>query len=291
MKQNYINRINILIILVLISCPIFCLKSQSLRIISYNILEGMKLDTTTGKKEFVKWIRLNDPDILALQETNKFTQKSLEEMAHQYNHPYAVLLKEVGYPVALTSKYPIVNVEKVLDNMHHGFIRAEVSGYHIIVLHLSPHKYLKRREEINVILSTIASYPQKKWIIMGDFNSLSCLDSASYADGRLLNNIRDLGKKYSYHDNLAYGINLDYEVQKRILNYGFLDALKLIHHEFVSSQPTAFSSMNGENAPSRIDYIYISMDLRSKVLKADILKDIFTNTYSDHYPVCLEMKK
>lgn len=270
-------------------CPVLA-QHKEMKIISYNIFEGMKTDTTSGKKVFVNWIKQNDPDILALEEANKFTQKKLEEMARQYNHPYAVLLKEDGFPVALTSRYPIINVEKVLDNMHHGFIRAEVNGYHIIVLHLSPHKYWKRREEINLILTTIASQPsQKKWILMGDFNSLSELDADSYKDGRILMKTQEAGKKYVYHDNLVNGA-LDFEVQKRILDFGFIDALKLKHKDFVSSRPTEMTSNNGENASSRIDFIYVSKDMRDKVVKADILKDNFTNIYSDHFPVCIKIK-
>ena len=266
-------------------------QNKSLKIISYNIFEGMKSDTTSGKKEFVKWIRSNNPDILALEEANNFTQTSLEEMARQYNHPYAVLLKQNGFPVALTSRYPIVNVSKVLDNMHHGFIRAEVNGYHIIVLHLSPHKYRKRWEEADIILQTVASQPsQRKWLIMGDFNSLSPLDKARYTDGKILEKTQDAAKKYPYHDNLINKNMLDFEVQQKMLDFGLKDALKLKHKDFVSSRPTEKTSDNGNNPPSRIDYFYVSKDLKGKVLKAEILKDSFTDWNSDHYPVFVEIK-
>lgn len=265
--------------------------SKTLKIISYNLFEGMRMDTTAGKQVFVRWVLDKDPDVMALQEVNKFTQKSLEEMARQYKHPYAVLLKEPGFPVALTSKYPIVNVKKAIDNLHHGFIQAEIEGYQIIVLHLSPHKYWKRREEIDLINSTIAAHTkQKKWVIMGDFNSLSALDSLAYQDGRILEKTKAAMKKYSHHDNLVEG-KLDFEVQDRLLKTGLVDALKQTHREFISSRPTQATSKNGENPPSRIDYIYISRDLKTKIVKADILKDDFTNWYSDHYPVYLEIKK
>ena len=70
-----------------------------MKIISYNIFIGMKTDTTAAKSKFSAWLKQNDPDILALQEVNKFTQSSLETLARSYDHPYAVLLKEPGYPV------------------------------------------------------------------------------------------------------------------------------------------------------------------------------------------------
>jgi exodeoxyribonuclease-3 len=262
-----------------------------LKIVSYNIFEGMTLDTTSTKIKFSAWVNQINPDILALQEVNKFTQLSLETLARSFNHPYAVLLKEKGFPVALTSKYPIVNVEKVIDNMHHGFIKAEINGYNIIVLHLSPHKYWKRREEIEVILQTIKTQPnQKKTMIMGDFNSFSVLDADAYSDGKIRQKLIDMGKKYSYHDNLVNG-ELDYEVHNKILNFGLVDAIKLKNKAYNSSRPTVKSSNNGENASSRIDYIYVSKDLKNKVVTAGIIKDAFTDIYSDHYPVYLELKK
>ncbi|TZF82324.1 hypothetical protein FW774_16250 [Pedobacter sp. BS3] len=258
---------------------------QSLKVISYNILEGMVRDTTAGKKDFVAWLKQQNPDILALEECNKFTQKSLEEMAHQYGHPYAVLLKETGYPVALTSKYPIVNVHRVLDNMHHGFILARIKDYHVIVLHLSPHKYRKRREEIDVILQTIAAQPsQKRWMIMGDFNSYSPLDKANYADGKTVKWLQDLAKKYPFHDNLIDGQYLDFEVQQKILDFGLIDVLK---RQAEKHPADAKNIIPGKN---RIDYIYVSKDLGNKVTDARFLRDDFTKTHSDHIPIIIELK-
>ena len=54
---------------------------QAMKIISYNIEYGMRADTTAGKTIFSTWMRNQDPDIVCLQEANKFTQKSLEALA------------------------------------------------------------------------------------------------------------------------------------------------------------------------------------------------------------------
>lgn len=145
---------------------------QAMKIISYNIEYGMRADTTAGKTIFSTWMRNQDPDIVCLQEANKFTQKSLEALAASYGHPYAVLQKEKGFPTAITSKYPIVNIMKVENNMWHGFVMGTINGYHIISLHLSPHRYESRQLDIDLILETIRQNgPFEKWLIMGDFNS------------------------------------------------------------------------------------------------------------------------
>lgn len=173
-------------------------ETKNLKIICYNILYGMRRDTTQGKRLFAEWVRQQNPDILALQEVNDFTQFTLETLAAEYGHDYAVISKDpklipgsVGsrtkFPVSISSKSPVVNVDKVLDNMWHGFIKCKVEGYNVIVLHLNPHLYEARRREIRTVLETVKqSGLFEKWIIMGDFNTVSPLDSAVYADGKYL---------------------------------------------------------------------------------------------------------
>ncbi len=268
------------------------LKAANMKILSYNIYKGMSLDKSENKSDFVEWIDSLSPDIVALQEVNGFTQATLESMAQKYGHPYAILLKEEGFPIALTSKYPIVNVRKVIDNMHHGFIQAQVNGINILVTHLSPHKYKKRGEEIDLIMSTITcNNANSKWVVTGDFNSYSPLDSLNYRDGLLKERIKTLELRYKSHENLKNG-NIDYSVIQKVLDAGFYDALKLKHAEFISTVPTqAVEHGNISNqAEFRIDYIFVSKDLRKNVLDCSIIKDNFTKNKSDHYPIFMTLK-
>lgn len=266
-------------------------QQKAIKVISYNIFEGMRLDTTANKDLFVDWVKQQNPDILALQEVNKFTQVRLEALARKFDHPYAVLLKEKGFPVALTSKYPIVNVQKVLDNMHHGFIMADIAGYNIIVVHLSPHKYWKRHEEIDLILETATSQLNKnKSIILGDFNAIAKSDKDYYANGKILQKYIDMGKRYAFHDNLIDG-KLDFGVHEKIEKQAYIDVFKLKNKRYDSTRPTVYSADDGRNASSRIDFIYVNKNLKSKVVESAIIKDTFTNNYSDHYPVMMVLKK
>ena len=59
-------------------------ETKNLKIICYNILYGMRRDTTQGKRLFAEWVRQQNPDILALQEVNDFTQFTLETLAAEY---------------------------------------------------------------------------------------------------------------------------------------------------------------------------------------------------------------
>jgi len=44
-----------------------------------------------------------------------------------------------------------------------------------------------------------------------------------------------------------------------------------------------------EEMPSRIDFIFVSKDLKKQVKTAQVLVDEFTNTHSDHYPMMMEL--
>lgn len=257
-----------------------------LRVVSYNILEGMVTDTTKGKEVFVQWVKQFNPDIVALQECNKFTQKTLEELAATWGHPYAVIVKENGFPTGLTSRYPITNINKVTENMTHGFIMANVLDYNIVVLHLNPHRFRKRREEISGILANIAQKKDKRgWILMGDFNSNTPLDMARLDTNRIKAAHLNAVKKNPKIENLDDG-SIDFKVQQHLLDAGFVDAL----YEYDRAE-RATGGKDTIRSKSRIDYIYLSKDLAKKVKTCHFIYDDFTARYSDHRPVYMELKK
>lgn len=280
------------VILLLAGYPAFAQHSR-LRFITYNMLEGMKMDTSAGKTNFVNWVKHKDPDVLALQEVTGFTQASLEKLAQSYGHPYAVLLIEgEKYPVALTSRYPIVNVQKVSDNMDRGFIIARINNLNIVCLHFTPFDYRKRAQEVDLLLACLNAQPAKKqWVIMGDFNTVSPADSANYSDGRMVAGYEAYERKYAPIQKLANG-KLDYTVIEKIEANGFADALKRTTPAFVKTvHPKRFEPKTGTDVTSRIDFIFVSRDLVKKIATAQVLTDDFTDNYSDHYPVLMELKQ
>lgn len=260
---------------------------NDLRVISYNILEGMKTDTTKGKQQFVEWVKKNDPDVLALQECNGFTQRTLEDLARSYGHPYAVIVKENGFPTGITSKYPIANIRKVNENMTHGFITCKIEGYNFVVLHLNPHKYQKRREEIATILKYIEVDGDKNnWLVMGDFNSNTPLDKDRFKPGYIESRHKAAKEKNPNIENLVDGEKIDFLVQQRMLDAGFVDA-GLRYDEFQKAK----TGKSVIRTNSRIDYIYTSKDLAKKIDYCAFIYDDFTKLFSDHVPVMLELKK
>ena len=251
---------------------------DTLRLISYNILEGMKLDQTDGKTELAAWVRSMNPDILALQEANKFTQESLERLAASYGHPYVVtnIKKGDNYPVALTSKYPVEVIAKITEGVSHGAIHVRIRGVNVVVLHLWPHATGShgypdgtsyRMGEITAFLDgTLKAHPgETRWLMMGDFNSVSPLDA----------------------DDLPGGVGLNYDVHNKILSSGYRDLMRAYRGYFIPSCPTA--AFAGGN-DTRIDFIYGSSAMLSEMTCVKTVKDDFTDTRSDHYPLMTEFR-
>lgn len=268
---------------------------KQLKIISYNVYNGMKLDESEGKQKYIDWAKAQDADIIAWQEMNFFTREKLEKFAASYGHKYAVLLKEspddpAFFPVAITSKYPIVNVNKVVDNLWHGALFADVGNYHFVITHMNPFWTAKRIDEINLIIDSIkySRDPNGKWIIAGDLNSFSPADKPDYDKSTLLEDIKEKQKKRPILDNLVNG-QLSYTVQQNLLDAGYIDALKIKHKEFISTAPTKVF-YDQASVPLRYDYIYVSPPLKDNVIDIQVLKDDFTDKYSDHYPVQMIIK-
>ena len=83
---------------------------------------------------------------------------------------------------------------------------------------------------------------------------------------------------------------MDYSIQQKILDFGFVDALKVSYPQFVASAPTKLF-YDQSKFPLRYDYLYVSSNLKNSIVKCEIMKDNFTDHYSDHYPVLLIFKE
>lgn len=272
-----------LLLLLLSILPLGLHAQETLSILSYNILEGLRGDTAV-EQGYVDWVSDLSPDIIAYQEMNGFTQRKLEALAMRYGHPYAVLSKTEGYPVAVTSKYPIVSVEKVVDNMWHAYIYARINGVHVFVVHFSPHQYEKRRHEVREILARAALIPEGEPIaIMGDFNSLSKDDEEHY-DEAFLEVKRSAEANRAHIRNLDNGM-LDYSVTRAMKEAGFTDSLRVFEPRFQHTFPTkAFF----KNVTQRIDYIWVNEAMAKKLVSAKVIYDEETEQISDHYPIFAE---
>ena len=276
-------KIRLILILAIFILPVSAgniYSQKTLKILSYNVLEGLKNDSAM-MDQFVSWANKLDPDIIGFQEMNNFTQQKLEVFAARYGHNYAVQSKTEGYPVALTSKYPIVNVQKVVDNMHHVYLVADINNINVIVIHFSPFSYQKRQLEVKEILARADLFPKNEMtVIMGDFNSLSERDAAYYVEEDL-NAQKEREEKESHIRNLNNG-QFDYSVTNAMEKAGFQDILLKFHKDF---QPTIPTDKYKRRFSKRIDFVYVNPKLGKNAISAEIIRDNVTDNISDHYPV------
>mgnify|MGYP002072097264 CR=1 FL=1 len=282
------------IILALVSL-LYCAQGvgqEKIKILSYNVLYGLKKDSVNIER-YKTLVRDLDPDIVATQEMNGWTQKTLEELAKSYGHPYALQSKEEGFPVALTAKTPLVNFKKVTENMWHSYIYAKVRGIHIFVIHFSPFSYQKRLEEVAIILAQAQALPADEPIlIMGDFNALDKSDSPHY-DENVLATMKAAEEKQAHIRNLNQG-KIDYSVTGKLKEAGFVDSYRLLNREFTGSVPT-FKDGQGNikesntGIPKRIDFLWCNPAAVPYITKSIVFKNKLSDVISDHYPVYVEL--
>ena len=261
-------------------------QQKKLRVLSYNVLKGLQGDVKNMNR-FSNWVKKKSPDIICYQEMNGFSQKSLENFAIGYGHPYAMIAKESGYSVAITSRFPIVNAQKVLENMWHGYLYANINGLHVFAIHLSPFLYQKRLHEIRQILAQAALLPKgSPVLIAGDFNSYQARDSGYYS-GKALLTQQSREQKNAEIRNLNAG-KFDYSVTNEGTTAGFKDAVSLFSKQFDFSMPTKKYDAAFKDK-IRIDYIWLNKSLQRKATAASVVYDDDTADMSDHYPILLDL--
>ncbi|MEN6456818.1 MAG: endonuclease/exonuclease/phosphatase family protein [Prolixibacteraceae bacterium] len=261
--------------------------NQTFKILSYNVLYGLQKDSTI-QAQYVEWVKKIKPDIVAYQEMCYFTQQTIESLASRYNQDYAVISKTGGFPTALSSRYPIVNVQKVVDNMWHAYIYANVNGIHVFVIHFSPHRLAKRRAEVKEILAHVALIPKnEKIVIMGDFNSLSPDDATSYSQKYL--ELRQKREIENTNNQNLDNEKLDYSVIQTMKDAGLKDAYRLFHNNFKVSCPTK-KYISNDAGGSRIDFMWLNPAMAKHAISADYIHDADTDVMSDHYPLLVEFK-
>ena len=277
-------------------------QENNLKVITYNIWNGYDWGKDEDRRSRTnQWITDQNPSIVALQELCKYNHKKLAEDAKNWGHEYSVLLKTSGYSVGLTSNSPIEVKEKIMKGMHHGALHCKTNGIDVFVIHFSPSSYLKRREEVAIILNKLAEVKKGngKYMVLGDFNAQSPIDSDLYdPEGALLTRLRDSNKDKPIKGNL-FNEELDYAAIAALLAFPLLDVCQPFTtglKERGSFPGQVLGAVNNESEDElidrmvRIDYIMVSPELRTKCVGAKVCNQKENYTLSDHYPVIAEFE-
>jgi exodeoxyribonuclease III len=252
---------------------------NALRVISYNIMVGFRVNGETRRKldparlKLAKqWIAAKDPDVVALQELNGITEDQLATIAHAWGHAYIKICTGASnYKVGITSKTPLseirVHEERDKDRPFlHGLLATRTSGVGFVVLHHNPFATASRLKEQKHILNEVDNLKKTGGyvIVLGDFNSRSKLDMPEdvSSDTRVMDNY------------MASGL-VDVTASKGKQGFGKRGSIMTNVHK------------TGKNiAIYRYDFILATPSLAAKCIDAKVVNDDpDTDKISDHYPV------
>ncbi|TKC64998.1 endonuclease/exonuclease/phosphatase family protein [Pedobacter hiemivivus] len=261
------------------------IEQGTFKVLSYNVYEGFSGDAVK-KQGFKKWIDTMKPDVIALQEMKGFTKAGLQNFAVEMGYNYTLMWHEAGLPVALVSKYPITEIKTVPSNLH--LIQAKVLDYNFFVIHLSPLTYDIRKAEMEIILARTQVIPKtEKILMMGDFNNMSPQDASFYNTTAKMDLIRASELSNPGTKILNNG-QIDYTTIQNIMDEGFYDTWKIFRSNYEKSAPTKLRTHNNF---TRIDYIFMNKAILNHYKDSYLVKDVYTDYMSDHYPMVLILKK
>ncbi|TWU03969.1 endonuclease/exonuclease/phosphatase family protein [Neorhodopirellula pilleata] len=269
--------------------------TETMKVITHNVWYGFTQRGEPRRSQWLNWMAEQAPDVVALQELNGYTPDRLAADARQWGHLHSVLLKEEGFPTGITSRFPISDVRRIREGMHHGLLRCRIRGIWFYVIHFHPSNFASRIEEAGHLQADVATLPElnPKVILAGDFNGFSPADRSHYdTDLELEPFFEMLDRHNPGARNLNEG-KLDYGGLEAILSQGYVDLVDRFRgrsQPFVGTFPTSLVGDQNHGTDRRLDYLFVSPNLLPQVESAWILKDEITRRLSDHLPVTATLR-
>ncbi len=263
-----------------------------MRIISWNV-NGIR--AVHKKSMFVPFVEKFQPDILCLQET-KAGQHQSEVDLPQYEEywnsavrpgysgtaiftkikPISVI---VGIPEKIATKHNLVSDAYGDPNAEGRVLALEFKDFYVVTVYTPNAKDdlsrvpLRHKHWDPAFLDYLCQLEKKKPVIFcGDLNVAHTEDDLA----RPKENIGNKGFTYEEREGI-----------ENIIKHDFVDTFRMFtqgngHYTWWSH----FAGARARNVGWRIDYMFVSKKLTSKVIQATIHSDVLG---SDHCPVAVEM--
>jgi len=307
----------------LIALPAFGARpTVGLRLLYWNIQNGMWADQCRNYDDFVRWVDSVSPDVCVwceaqsiyksgmaepLTESERYLTDGWPELASRYGHRYLYVGgHRDNYPQVITSRYPIRNMARIVGNgadsvVSHGagWARIEVAGnvLNIVTLHTWPQAYAYRAADREKSRAEHGGDAYRRMEI--EYVCRHTIGTDDAAAGQLWMMMGDFNSR-SRKDNHVYGYPLD-------------DSRLWVHDYVLENTPyvDAIAERHGQEfrtttaGRSRIDFVYCTPPLYDRIVHADVVYDSYTepvrdslglsNFYypSDHRPIVVdfELKK
>jgi len=249
---------------------------ETVEVINWNTYHLFDYQAKLG--EATTWLAEQSPDLVALQEVLHLKEAGLVELAQAWGHEHAVMHKEHGYPVALTSSAPIEVLERRVKGFHHGYLHARTHGIDVIVVHFWPSKVGEA-----VIIAELAEAlvnEGRPVLVIGDFNGKIRCDETYLLE-------------HGFGEEKDGEVVFDYRLTDAFLERGFIELVSEHspddHYTFGAPALIPRWAKNMEEVRGRrrrIDFLFASPDLAANCQSAHVdTDDERVGQYSDHYPV------
>ena len=263
-----------------------------MRIISWNV-NGIRAVHKKGL--FVPFVEKYQPDILCLQETKAEQHQSevdLPDYEEYWNSAEkkgysgtAIFTKEkplsviLGIPEKIAKKYKLIADKYGNPNTEGRVIALEYKDFYVVSVYTPNAKDdlsripLRHKQWDPAFLEYMQELNKKKAVIFcGDLN-------VAHTEDDLARPKENIGNK-GFTDEEREGI-------ENVIQAGFTDTFRIFtkgngHYSWWSH----FANARARNVGWRIDYIFVSGELKKKIKKAEILPAVMG---SDHCPVLIEM--
>ncbi len=299
-------------------------SSNTLRVLMWNIQNGMIADQHNNYDNFVAWVKKWDPDVCIWCEsetiykdksgsgtTSKYLTDGWSQLCTRYGHSYAYVGGDRdNYPQTVTSKYKITNVKRYTTTTDSGLYGAKYIAHgaghctitvngkkiNIVTCHMYPQSYAPGASSANQATSTANNEGDKfreyemKYIVKNTVNNSNYASEEYWLLGGDTNaRSRKDNWYYKYADN-----------DTKLLTHDVILNNTDLKDVVADRYPSGTYFMTSTYGLARIDIMYASPKMFDRITNSIMLIDDWTSLLpawsyhtsfrdpSDHRPILVD---
>lgn len=271
---------------------------EHVRILYWNIQNGMWSGQGDNYDRFVDWVNEQNPDICVwceaqsnyktgtaepMEAADRYLIENWEKLAMRYGHTYYYVGgHRDNFPQVITSKYPIKNVSRITGSepdsvVTHGagWAQIEINGQtlNVVTLHTWPQAFAFRAEDREA--SKAERGGDKYRLMEMEYICKHTIGTVPEAAGQYWMMMGDFNSR-SRIDNAVYKYP---EEDSRFLVHDYIRENTPYVDVIAEKYPGEFKTTTG--GKSRIDFVYCTAPLYERIIAADVVTDTYTKPVRD----------